>query len=281
MKHIQIFVTYCIILIIGLLLWTSMDILTEKNKEIKIAMAQILCIDGDRSGNFVRIENALKEAHSKEAQIVLFPESSIFGWLNPVAHQRATPIPGKDSDLLCGLAKKYGVFICIGLDEKEGENLYGSAILIDDEGKIVLKHRKINVLPDLMSPPYSVGKGVQVVKTKYGKIGVIICADSFQKDLLTEMKEMRPNLLLIPYGWAAKEEEWPQHAQELTKVVQNAAKTVGCPVIGTDLVGQISHGPWTGQTYGGASIASNKEGAILAQGKDRDQDIVVISLSLK
>ena len=249
-----------------------------KNEQIKIAMAQILCLDGDLSGNLIRIENALKEAKEKQAEIIVLPESSLLGWENPDAHERACPIPGKDSEVLCNLARKYQMYICIGLDEKEGGKLYDSAILIDNEGNILLKHRKINVLPELMTPPYSVGEGVQVVQTKFGKIGVMICADSMQGNLLEEMKSKKPDLLLIPYGWAAPEKEWPQHGQKLVKVVKKAATQIGCPVIGTDLIGQISHGPWTGQVYGGQSVFYNPKNEELVVGKDRDKDLILISI---
>jgi predicted amidohydrolase len=251
-----------------------------KTQHIKIAMAQIFCLDGDHSGNFLRIENAVKEAKAQKADIVLFPESSIFGWVNPDAHKRATPIPGGDSDTLCLLAKKYDIHVCIGLDEKEGEKLFDSAILIDNNGVILLKHRKINVLPDLMTPQYSVGHGVKTVQTQFGKIGLMICADSFQADILAEMKEQKPDLLLIPYGWAAPETKWPEHGKALHKTVQKAAKTVGCPVVGTDLVGQISHGPWAGQIYGGQSVAADAKGEIIVIGKDRERDILVFEVNL-
>jgi predicted amidohydrolase len=249
--------------------------------EIIIALAQILCIDGDHSGNFLRIENAIIEAKDQKAEIIAFPESAIFGWINPEAHTRATEIPGADSEMLCQLAKKYKIHICIGLDEKANNQLFDSAILIDDEGKILLKHRKINVLPDLMSPSYAIGEGVQAVDTKFGKIGVMICADSFQANLLEQMKLQKPDLMLIPYGWAAPENEWPQHGKELEDVVKNVAQKLNCPVIGTDLVGQVSHGPWTGQIYGGQSVACDLDGKVIKIAKDREPEIMIVKVKMK
>jgi predicted amidohydrolase len=249
-------------------------------KEVTIAMAQIFLLDGDVAGNFARIENAIVEAKAKQADIVTFPESSLLGWLNSAAHKRANSIPGADSDKLCALAKKYNIHICIGLDEKENQNLYGAALLIDDKGKILLKHRKINVLAELMDPPYSVGASVETVETKFGRIGLLICADSFQDDLLLKMRSKGPALLIIPYGWAADESEWPQHGKELEQVVRNAAVKVGCPVIGTDLVGEISDGPWKGKTYGGQSYASDKTGKVIAVGKDRDREVIIVKVKL-
>jgi len=66
-----------------------------KSRQIKVAMAQIFCLDGDRSGNFERIENAVAEAKDKGAEIVTFPETAILGWVNPDAHQRAFPVSGQ------------------------------------------------------------------------------------------------------------------------------------------------------------------------------------------
>jgi predicted amidohydrolase len=108
----------------------------------------------------------------------------------------------------------------------------------------------------------------------------MICADSFQDDLLNDMAAQKPDLLLVPYGWAAPENKWPAHGKELQKVVQNAAKIVNCPVIGTDLIGQIAHGPWTGQIYGGQSVAANAKGDIIALGKDRERDIIVFEIKI-
>ena len=76
-------------------------------KNLSIAMCQIFCLDGDRSGNFARIENAIGEAANAGADIICFPETAILGWVNPAAHERAFEIPGEDSNRLAELAKKY------------------------------------------------------------------------------------------------------------------------------------------------------------------------------
>jgi len=47
------------------------------------------------------------------------------------------------------------------------------------------------------------------------------------------MASLKPDLLLVPYGYAAAENEWPGHGKELEKVVANTAKKIGAFVIGT------------------------------------------------
>lgn len=253
----------------------------EDRMEIRVAMCQIFCLDGDRSGNFARIEHAAAEAKARGADIICFPETAVLGWVNPDAHARAHPIPGGDSDRLCALAKEHGTFLCAGLAEKEGEALFDSALLIDEEGRVLLKHRKMNVLTELMTPPYTPGDAVGVAETRYGRIGLLVCADSFKEEILERMADLKPDLVLIPYGWAAPEDDWPAHGESLQRVVKNAASKIGAPVVGTDLVGEITHGPWQGFVYGGQSAAADKDGRILAVAKDRDRDILVLTVHLK
>jgi predicted amidohydrolase len=249
-------------------------------KMTKVAICQIFCLDGDRRGNFVRIENAIREAKGAGADIACFPETAILGWINPDAHKRACPIPGEDSDRLCKLAEDNGLYLCIGLAEKEGKRLYDSSVLIDNKGIILLKHRKMNLLTELMSPPYTPGKNIDVIETGFGKVGLLICADTHDDKILKRMAALKPDMLLIPYGYAAAEEEWPGHGKELEEVVTNTAKKTGAFVIGTNLIGEITNGPWKGRIYGGQSIAADRTGRIVVVAKDRDRDINIIDIKI-
>ncbi|UCD53595.1 MAG: carbon-nitrogen hydrolase family protein [Phycisphaerales bacterium] len=247
---------------------------------VRIAIGQIVCLDGDRVGNLARIANAVEEAKRADADIVCLPEMALLGWVNPDAHQRAHPIPGEDSQALCTLARDHKIHLCVGLAEKVADCLYDTALLIDDAGQILLKHRKINLLAELMTPPYMAGQEVRVAETRLGRIGLLICADTHESEILARMAELEPKLVLVPYGYAAREEAWPGHGKALENVVINTAKTIGAGTIGTNLIGQITHGPWRGMTYGGHSVAADKTGRVLALGKDLDRDIRIIALPL-
>ncbi|UCH35305.1 MAG: DUF4962 domain-containing protein, partial [Armatimonadota bacterium] len=254
----------------------------ETAMTLRAAMCQILCLDGDKSGNYARIERALARAREQRADIACFPEMSLLGWVNPEAHKRGHAIPGEDTERLGALAREYGLMLAIGLAEKDGDKLYDAAALIDSDGTLLLKHRKINTLDWLMEPPYSKGiiEDIAAVETRLGRIGMLICADTFREDILGAMRRCRPQLVIVPYGWAEREEAWPQHHQRLHDTVAAAATAIGAPVVGVDLVGQIAHGPWTGRTYGGAGVAVDEAGAILAVGADRDVDTVLVEIAL-
>ena len=245
---------------------------------VHIGICQIFLVDGDRSGNFVRIERGIAEAKEGGAEIACLPEMAVLGWVNPDAHKRACAIPGEDSERFSRLAKKYGIFVCVGLGEKDGPRLYDSAVLIDDGGRILAKHRKINLLAELMEPPYTAGTEVGVVQTRFGRIGLLICADTHEDEILERMRALKPDLLLVPYGYAAVEEDWPGHGKELERVACNAARVTGAAAAGTNCVGAISNGPWKGRVYGGQSVIADKSGEIVARAKDRDRDVQVVTL---
>ncbi|MCX8036535.1 MAG: carbon-nitrogen hydrolase family protein [Candidatus Sumerlaeia bacterium] len=251
-------------------------------KKVRVAMCQVLTVDSDREGNFARIEKALAEAKQGGAQIACLPESAVLGWENPDAHRLAHPIQGKDAERFQQLARRFDMMLCAGLDEKDGDRLYGAVILIDRVGRILLKHRKINVLPELMTPPYSTGKAedIRTTETEFGRIGLLICADTFTQKHLEIMRDLKPDLVLVPYGWVAQNKDWPGHGDKLRDVVAKAAAIIGAPVVGTDNIGTMTHGPWAGRTYGGQSVACDANGNVIARGKDRAEQVLVFDVPL-
>ena len=249
---------------------------------VRVAVCQTFCIDSDRDGNFRRIEYAVEAAARQKAQLACFPETAVLGWINPEAHKLAEPIPGAISQRISELARKHKLMICIGLSEKDGEKLYDSVILVDSDGNILSKHRKVNTLVELLDPPYARGTidEIHAVETPIGRVGMLICADTFKEELVQRAGEQKPDLLLVPYGWAADMAAWPQHGKALVACVTAAAKRAGCPVVGSDLVGVISAGPWKGKTYGGQSVVADADGNVLGILRDRDAEVRVFDLTI-
>jgi len=88
----------------------------------------------------------------------------------PRPHQRAEPIP--DHHELLGALPASTAVLCIGLDEKDGENCT-TRLPPRPDGKLLLRHRKINNLrPAAHDPPYTDGdaKDIRVVETAIGRV---------------------------------------------------------------------------------------------------------------
>jgi N-carbamoylputrescine amidase len=174
--------------------------------------------------------------------------------------------------------------ICVGMDEKVGEELYDSAVLIGADGTLLLKQQKIDNLIrlKLMNPPYADGRreDVRAVDTPLGRIGIVICADSFDEAVVREIGQSSPDLLLVPFGWAAEAGRWPHRGQILARLVARTAEWSKCPVVGTNCVGTITHGPWAGRIYGGQSVAVDREGKVIGVLRDRDAEVRVFDVRI-
>lgn len=251
-------------------------------RTVKVAVCQIRCVDSDVEGNMHRIAKAVERAAGSGAQIAAFPETAFIGWVNTDAHKLAEPIPGKFSETVCRLARGHKVAISMGLTEKVAGGIYDSTILVDDNGEILLKHRKINTLVELLTPPYLRGKkaDLSAVDTRLGRIGIMICADSFIDEHHEIMASRKPHLLLIPYGWAADKKEWPGHGKSLEQTVSRIARNVGAATVGANLLGEITTGPWKGKTFEGHSVVADSTGKIIAVGKDDVEDVVIVDVPI-
>lgn len=234
---------------------------------IRIGMAQIMVIPEDRDKNLESIAHYVEEASGKNCDIVVLPECSDLGWANPYAREQAEPIPGNSSDLLCGLAQKRGIHIACGITEREGDALYNSALLIDDKGEILLKYRKINLLTGI-EDMYCVGNRVQVADTKFGKIGISICADNLtDSDVIGHvLGRMGCQLLLSPSSWAVPEEflkSGKAYGEEWKVPYRILSKTYKMPIVGVSNVGEVPFGVWKGWCCIGNSIATDSKGEIV------------------
>lgn len=236
---------------------------------MKIALAQLLVEGTEPQRNFERAEKLILSAKSEQADLVLLPETIDFAWTHPDALQNAKPIPGEYSDLFCKIAKKYNIWLCVGLTEKAGTSNYNAALLIDNMGNIVGKHRKINLLT-VEFPYYEVGQKLEVFTTPFGKIGLNICADNYLDaiDIGHSLVRMGAQLILAPSSWTVDhsitEAEDP-YLDKWIKPLSIIAKTHGVIVASATSVGYIVGGPYEGKKMVGCSLCVGPYG-IITQG---------------
>ncbi|MHC4432031.1 MAG: hypothetical protein ACYTBS_09345, partial [Planctomycetota bacterium] len=57
---------------------------------------------------------------------------------------------------------------------------------------------------------------------------------------------------------------------------KNAARKTRSFVVGTNLVGEMTHGPWKGRLFGGHSAAADVTGRAVSVAKDRERDIKIV-----
>lgn len=239
--------------------------------QVKVAMVQLLVEGGEPERNLERALKYIEEAVNQNAQIVLLPETFDLAWTHPSAFQEAETIPGKRYEILAATAKKHHIYIVAGLTEKENDKIYNTAVMIDYDGNLILKYRKINLLWQVEYPEYyQIGNLLQVADTPWGKIGVNICADNYLDSLHIghTLARMGAQLILSPSSWTVDysitETDHP-YQEKWLKPFKILASYHNIVVISTTSVGYIVGGPYEGKKMVGCSLAVDKNG-IMAQG---------------
>ncbi|MBC8373287.1 MAG: carbon-nitrogen hydrolase family protein [Planctomycetes bacterium] len=91
----------------------------------------------------------------------------------------AKPIPGADTKALGAAAKRNNIWVIAGLAERDGDVLYNTAVLLDRQGKIAGKYRKIHLPREEWTKGVTPGGDYPVFKTDFGAVAIQICYDWF------------------------------------------------------------------------------------------------------
>jgi len=152
---------------------------------IKLALAQIRSKRESKSENLFKIEKLTLKAKQQGADLIIFPEMSLTGYvLLDQVYELAETIPGPSTEKIEALAKKTGMHIVFGmpeLSEKTQATIFNTAVCVGPQG-LIGKYRKMYL------PTHSVfeerryfrpGYETAAFQTELGNIGLTICYDVF------------------------------------------------------------------------------------------------------
>lgn len=245
--------------------------------QVRVSAVSVDNHPGDPSGNIQRIGDWCVRAAETGADLVLFQELSLTGflpnhplqnhedWLRTAlitARSLAQPIPGPAVDALIALAAKHQLLIAAGLLEDAGNLLYNSYVLVDSAG-LVGCWRKMHV-PIFEMPFYNGGPGPVVVQTDLGRIGVNICFDSFLPESTRLLAVQNVDFVLFPFaadphpGTAAAWANWASPALR-ARCAENGVFGVACNYVGAVESAGVK------QQFPGGAVAFGPSGEMLAE----------------
>jgi predicted amidohydrolase len=242
-----------------------------KPKDFNLAIVQMKVDGGNRELNLQRAGERITEAAQQGAQFILLPEAMDLGWTDPSALEKAQPVPGGEaSRFLSEIAREYKVFLCSGLTEKDGDQVFNAAVIINPEGEIILKHRKINEL-DIGHPYYGLGDRLNVVDTEYGRLGLMICADATARDhmLTRALAYMGADVIFSPSSWAMPPDHDNQkepYGDTWRNAYVPVAREFRVWIASASNVGWMTGGPWKGWKGIGCSMVVNPDGKEVLNG---------------
>jgi len=240
---------------------------------MKLALAQMRVEGGQPARNLARAEERIAEAAGAGADIVLLPEALDHGWTHPSAR---TATAGDSLDRLRKAARVHGIMVCAGLVEHDRARLFNTAYLLERDGTVLTRHRKVNEL-EIAHDLYSRGSTAEAVaETRFGRIGLQVCADGFAEGqwISRALAARGARGILSPCAWAVPPGFTGVYGRLWRDHYGSVSRDCRIWIAGCSNVGTLTEGPWRGRHCIGNSLvfdATGREALTGPFGKDAEE----------
>ncbi|HMM22259.1 MAG TPA: carbon-nitrogen hydrolase family protein [Selenomonadales bacterium] len=170
---------------------------------VRVAVVQAAPVIMDRAATIAKVADLTAQAAAGGAKIVVFPETfipcyprglnfgAIIGSRSDAGRkdfwrfsENAVTVPGEAASLLGEIARKAGVFLVVGVVERDAEysasTLYNTTLYFGPDGSYRGKHRKLKpTASERLIWGEGDGSTLTVVDTPYGKMGDLICWENY------------------------------------------------------------------------------------------------------
>jgi len=194
--------------------------------------------------NRLQLLALFRQAGEAGAQLALSPELAISGFCFTSREDIAPFTETAEGPTISGLrqiARDYGMYLCVGLAEREPRTnlFYNSAFVLDPNGEVVCRYRKMNAEIRWACPGNP--REDNTFATPWGRIGLLICSDSYHSLPARVTARRGADLILIPANWPPTgldpREIWQARALE------NGIHIATCNRTGMDLSMDCRQGP--------------------------------------
>ena len=170
------------------------------------------------------------------------------------------PLEGPVVTLFKKRVVERGCYLLMGsIVERDGDRLFNTSVLLNPEGLIIGKYRKIHLFgyQSLEKRLLTPGKEVAAVKTPWGLAGLSTCYDLRFPEFYRRMVDLGVDFFLVVAAWPkVRLEAWTVFNR--ARAMENLAYLFSCNCAGAN----------AGQEYGGRSTFVDPLGNVLAQGNE-------------
>ena len=256
-------------------------------ERVNVAAATVDSRPEHTDTNLDAIRRVACEAASRGAELIVFPELSVTGFLpnHPTAGHAewlrealkgawriAEQLDGRALRDLAGISAECGAFVAAGLLENAGNLLFNTFVLAG-EGRVFGYWRKMHV--PLFEMPFYNGGGVpEVIETPLGRIGANICFDALLPESTRLLAVQSCEIALFPFAADPEPgtaEAWAAWARPVlqARCAENGLFGIACNYSGRVLYSGAE------QVFPGGAVIVGPGGAVVAEGAER-----VLSASL-
>jgi len=170
---------------------------------VKVAVVQAAPVLFDREKTLQKVCGLVADATGQGAKVVLLPEAfvpayprglsfgTVVGNRTPAGRllwqrywDNTIEVPGADTELLGKAARDSGVYLAIGVIERDrdfgGGTLYCTLLYFGPDGQLLGKHRKLKpTAAERLIWGEGDGSTLTVIDTEYGKLGGLNCWENY------------------------------------------------------------------------------------------------------
>ncbi len=185
---------------------------------ITVAAGQICArLMNEAAETLSAIETAIDRAAERRVDLLVLPECAYPAYLlGSVTSYRSGDHLSSQAFLewLSGRAARRRLHLVCGLVEDDGDNLHNTAVLLDDRGREIGRTRK-RFLWHMDHDWYQPGEEAKAFDTAIGRIGIVICAETRDPELVATLVADGAELIAMPTCWinAARDPGSYQNAQ--------------------------------------------------------------------
>ena len=266
---------------------------SSSGQVVKLGLLQTACSTGPKTN--LKKTLALAECAAKRGAHIICTQELFRShyFCQTEDHENfklAEPIPGPSTDAFQKLAREHGVVVVASLFERRAAGVYhNTAAIIDADGSFLGIYRKMHIPDDPLYYEkfyFTPGDlGFRAWKTKFGKIGVLICWDQWYPEAARLTAMQGAQILFYPtaIGWHPSERKShgaDQHnAWEL--IQRSHAVANGCYVAVANRIGHERQAGGDGIEFWGQSFVSGTSGEILAKAAPNREEILIVPVDLE
>ena len=163
-------------------------------RTVRAAAVQLCPVLTDATGTVAKVLATLGDLASQGVELAVFPETFVpyypyFAFVRPPAsigaehlrlYDNAPSVPGPVTDAVSEAARRHGMVVVLGVNERDHGSLYNTQLVFDADGTLCLKRRKITpTYHERMIWGQGDGAGLKVVETACGRVGALACWEHY------------------------------------------------------------------------------------------------------
>ena len=218
-------------------------------REVRVASLNLMPQKtGSAEASVAEFVKGIAKSVPAKTDLIVLPEGITVVGTGKKYADVAETIPGPTTKTLGAVARERKSYIAAGIYEREGQAIYNTAVLIDREGRVAGRYRKVYIPREEIEGGITPGSDYPVFRTDFGTVGMMICWDVQYADPARVLAYRGAEIILMPI-WGGHETLGKARAIENKVFIASSG-------------------------YGYPTYVMDPDGEILAQAKERGQAAV-------